>query len=227
MNAELRQLNNLELDGVITPPAEGADEHRCTLVLLHGYGANAMDLLGLREAIDPGMRCVALQAPHDLGPMGMPGGRAWFHLQMTPEGDIRYDTPGALAALAQLERTVPAAVEQAGGDATIVLGFSQGAMLGHGLALKTAVPLAGLAACSGRLVPEVFDTRPLDVAEGFPVFISHGTHDDIIPVSSGHEIAAAYREDSPADVTWIEEPVGHGIGPATLEALRDWGVSRR
>ena len=221
------QLEGLELEGLVQPPTEGAVEHPSTLVLLHGYGAHAGDLLGLRDEIDPGLRCVALQAPHDLGPMGMPGGHAWFHLSVTGDGDISYDTDGAMASLNQLSETVPQAVAQAGGSSTIVLGFSQGAMLGHGLALQSEVELAGLAACSGRLVPEIFAQRPLAVPKGFPVFLSHGTHDEIIPVSSGHAIRAAYEEASEAHVTWIEEPIGHGIGPACLQGLHEWFINRR
>jgi phospholipase/carboxylesterase len=141
---------------------------------------------------------------------------------MTMEGDIAYDTAGALAAKDQLAQVVPAAVSQAGGDRTIVLGFSQGAMLGHGLLLKSDVKLAGLAACSGRLVPEVFDAHPLNVPAEYPVFLSHGTHDDVIPVASGHAIRDAYAKHSSAAITWVEEPVGHGIGPACLDGLRAW-----
>ena len=216
------RLEGLSLDGIIAPPRADVPQHPCTLVLLHGYGAHAGDLLGLRDDIDPGLRCVALQAPHDLGPMGMPGGRAWFHLQVTMDGDIAYDSAGALAAKEQLAQVVPAAVSQAGGDRTIVLGFSQGAMLGHGLLLKSHVEMAGLAACSGRLVPEIFDDHPLNVPADCPVFLSHGTHDDVIPVASGHAIRDAYAEHSSAAITWIEEPVGHGIGPACLNGLKVW-----
>jgi phospholipase/carboxylesterase len=157
--------------------------------------------------------------------MGMPGGRAWFHLQVTHDGDIAYDTDGAMAAKDQLADVVPKAVDQAGGDACIVLGFSQGAMLGHGLALQSDVALEGLAACSGRLVPEIFGDGPLHVPSGFPVFLSHGTLDEVIPIASGVAIATAYRARSDAHVTWIEEPIGHGIGPACLSGLRDWFAS--
>ncbi|MCH2137382.1 MAG: hypothetical protein MK101_12545 [Phycisphaerales bacterium] len=222
---ELTPLVDLPLDGIIAAPQ--GDAHRCTLVLLHGYGAHAGDLLGLRDTIDPSLRCIALQAPHDLGPMGMPGGRAWFHLNMTPEGDIAYDTPGALSSLAQLADVIPAAVAQAGGNDTIVLGFSQGAMLGHGLLLKHQLPVAGLAACSGRLVPEVFDVSPLPVPAGTPVFLSHGTHDPVIPVTSGHAIRDAYTSDGNADVTWVEEPVAHGIGPEAMAGLQRWCAALR
>ncbi|MCH2136991.1 MAG: hypothetical protein MK101_10500 [Phycisphaerales bacterium] len=229
MHGDLKRLEGLELDGIVAPPSLNNTQdtsHPCTLVLLHGYGANAGDLLGLRDEIDPTMACVALQAPVDLGPMGMPGGRAWFQLQMTPEGDITYDTAGAMSALRMLERVVPQAAEQATSEGNasqiVVLGFSQGAMLGHGLLLKSSVELAGLAACSGRLVPEIFDQRPLDVPAGLPVFLSHGSLDEVIPVASGHAIKDAYQSDSSACVTWVESPIGHGISPDMLDALRTW-----
>lgn len=227
MMDDLHQLEGLGLEGLIAPPSPNALAHPCTLVLLHGYGANAGDLLGLRDELDPGMGCVALQAPHDLGPLGMQGGRAWFHLRVTPEGDIDYDTAGAMAAVEQLATVIPAAVDQAGGTHMVLLGFSQGAMLSHALLLREHLSMRGLAGCSGRMVPEVFDARPLAVPYGLPVFLSHGTHDEIIPVHSGQAIRDAYVQDSSAEVTWVEEPIGHGIGPKSLESLKAWCVSRR
>jgi phospholipase/carboxylesterase len=224
---KLQELEDLSLEGIIAPPRPDTPLHPCTLVLLHGYGANASDLLGLRDELDPGMACVSLQAPHDLGPLGMPGGRAWFHLQVTPEGDIDYDTAGAMAAVKQLAQVVPAAIEQAGGTRMLLLGFSQGAMLSHALLLKEHLSMDGLAGCSGRLVPEVFDKKPLDVPAGLPVFLSHGTLDEIIPFQSGQAIRDAYAQHSKADVTWVEEPIGHGIGPSCLASLQTWCLNRR
>ncbi len=208
---------------IVMPPQSDRAATGRSLVLLHGYGANAADLLPLRDALAPDWTAVALEAPLDLGPMGMPGGRAWFHLSPDPEGGIAYDTEGAVAAMDRLAQDVPAALKAAGlaVEDAVVLGFSQGAMLGHGLVLHAQLPLLGLAACSGRLIPEVFTpsaTTPMD----FPVFLSHGTHDELIPVRSGHAIRDFYQQHTPAQVTWCEEAVGHGIGAAMSTALRAW-----
>ncbi|MDP7030391.1 MAG: hypothetical protein QF733_09245 [Phycisphaerales bacterium] len=212
---------------VVLPPSSDTPPADRGLVLLHGYGANAADLLPLRDALAPNWTAVALEAPIDLGPMGMPGGRAWFHISPDPGGGIAYDTEGAEAAIAMLEREIPKTLEASGlaPERAVVLGFSQGAMLGHGLLLHQRVPIGGLAACSGRMIPEVF-TDEATTPEQFPVFLSHGTLDELIPVASGHAIRAFYERDTPAEVTWCEEAVGHGIGPDTAAALRGWMQTR-
>ncbi len=211
------------LQTIVTPPSrDGAASDGC-LVLLHGYGANANDLMPLRDEIAPTWTAIAAEAPYDLGPAGMPGGRAWFHIAPDTMGGFRLDIDGAREALLQLAAELPLAINEAGCtvEDTVVLGFIQGAMLGHALLLHEHMPIRGLAACSGRIVQEIFGSGEGVPAET-PVFLSHGTHDDLIPITSGHAIRAFYEENTPASVSWCEEPVGHGIGPVTLKALRDW-----
>lgn len=214
---------NDPLSTIVMPPRSDRGPSTRTLVLLHGYGANARDLLPLRDELAPAWTAIAMEAPHDLGPMGMPGGRAWFHIAGRPDGTFQLDMDGAEHALTQLAREIPQRVDAAGSDLhdTVVMGFSQGAMLGHALLLREGLPMLGLAGCSGRMMPELLGDGG-GVREGMPVFLSHGTHDELIPVTSGHELRTFYETQTPADVTWCEEPIGHGIGPEMAAALRAW-----
>ncbi|MCH2141950.1 MAG: hypothetical protein MK077_02995 [Phycisphaerales bacterium] len=207
----------------LTLPPQHEQSHVRPLVLLHGYGANAQDLIGLRDAVAPDRVAIAIEAPIDLGPMGMPGGYAWFHIHPTPTGDLQYDLAGAMDAAARLQQDIPSAVQAAGGHMqdSVILGFSQGAMLGHAMLLQAGLSMQGLAACSGRMVPELFHMTP-DQQIDIPVFLSHGTLDEIIPYRSGEEIAAFYQAQTAADVTWCPEQIGHGIGPAMLQSLQEW-----
>ena len=88
-------------------------------------------------------------------------------------------------------------------------------------------PLAGIAACSGRLVDALFEDTDVvrkNVPDGIPVLLTHGTLDELIPVEHGHALRDFYQSTA-ADLSWIEEPIGHGIGPASAEGLATW--SRR
>ncbi|HJO15270.1 MAG TPA: hypothetical protein QF800_00115 [Phycisphaerales bacterium] len=212
------------LNIITVPPKQQSPVVR-PLVLLHGYGANAQDLLGLRDAVAPDRTAIAIEAPIDLGPMGMPGGFAWFHIMPGESGELQYDPASAIEAAAMLQDAISTSVQACGGriEDTVVMGFSQGAMLGHAMLLNAKIPMQGLAACSGRMVPELFgsDSPP---PVGTPVFLSHGTLDELIPFSSGQAIATFYNEHTETNVTWCEETVGHGIGPVTVSSLASWFI---
>jgi len=193
------------------------------LVLLHGYGANMDDLLSLGPMLDPRLRVVAAQAPVDLGRFGLPGGRAWFNLMMTPEG-LDFDRAEAERAADAAAEFVRAAREAWPSDPerTYVLGFSQGAMMAHAMVLRDAVPLAGAMCCSGRMIESLFDENPdRPHLRELPLFVSHGRLDDVIPVSSGRAIRDWYGR-SEARVEYHEYDMGHGIGPECLADLQTW-----
>jgi phospholipase/carboxylesterase len=80
---------------------------------------------------------------------------------------------------------------------------------------------AGLLAMSGFL-PEVPGfALDLESRAGLPVAVSHGTYDDIIPVRFGRD-AAQRLQAAGLDVRFAESPVGHGVDPRLLGALRAW-----
>jgi phospholipase/carboxylesterase len=220
------------LDNVSCPPRLDTGEPPPLLILFHGYGANKDDLIGLADLMDPRLHVISPQAPIDLTQYGMPGGRAWFNLHQDASGEIQYDAEGARSAVHIAATFVNEAIETISCDPkrVMVMGFSQGAMLAHSLLLMNMVPLAGIAGCSGRLVEELFESHPGSkaagacgdsIAAGLPVLLTHGTLDDLIPVSNGHALRDLYQR-TPAAVTYVEEPIGHGIGPEATEALAAW-----
>ena len=217
---------SLPLEYIQRPPQKIEPDAAPMLFLLHGYGADMHDLFGLSDLIDPRYHIISPQAPHDLRQIGFPGGSAWFHLHQDPTGQIQYDTDGAQAAVDLVTTFIQEAVMQhkANSDQVMVMGFSQGAMLAHALLLHARIPLAGIAGFSGRLVPELISNESearSNVPDGLPVLVAHGSHDDLIPVQNGHALRDFY-ESTPCHLTWIEEPIGHGIGPAGADAFRTW-----
>ncbi|MYE60343.1 MAG: phospholipase, partial [Alphaproteobacteria bacterium] len=70
----------MRLDGPRHPPATGAAPARIVL-LLHGYGADGDDLIGLAPAWAPAMPDALFVSPHAPFPCeGAPFGRQWFGL---------------------------------------------------------------------------------------------------------------------------------------------------
>src|SRR5262245_21345251 len=121
------------------------------VVLLHGFGAPADDLVPLAEVLHVPAEFVFPPAPLDLGPQFF-GGRAWWMLDPDvfehPDRDRSNESPDGLAdGRAQVVKLVESI------EGPLVLGgFSQGAMLACDVALHTGRELAGLVLLSATLI---------------------------------------------------------------------------
>jgi phospholipase/carboxylesterase len=201
----------------------GPEQASRRLVLLHGWGADADDLLdlglellprsGLSTAEQQGISLVALRAP-GIHPAGM--GRQWYGLAPAPDWQ---ELPEAREALRQrleaLAQTVP--LQQ-----TVLLGFSQGGAMavdvatGGGDPAAAGLPLAALISCSGYPHPG-WSPR----AEGLRVLLTHGLQDPVVPA----EASEALEQELQAAGANVKRQLftgGHGIDPDLLPLLREF-----
>ena len=204
----------MKLNAIELPPrAPGLSR---TLILLHGYGADERDLLPIAHALDPRLRAVSLQGPVALGgPM-----RAWFNLGQDAHGRITFDADAARAAV----RGATAAVEEiaATSPRPLLLGFSQGAGIGLGVALLRPDLAAGVLSFSGvARALEDQDHAPMEKLRGFPVFAAHGLDDPLLPIELGRDLRATL-EALGLDVEWHEYPMEHMVIPEEIEDARRW-----
>jgi phospholipase/carboxylesterase len=197
-------------------PPEGA------LVLLHGRGADELDLLPLLDELDPERRLVGVTpgAPLQLGPAG----RHWYVVREIghPDRDtFRAGYETAAAWLDDLPALTGVPLAQ-----TVVGGFSQGAVMSYALALGTGRPSpAALIALSG-FIPRVegFTLDPWDHRD-VPVAIGHGSRDAVIHVGFGRD-AHALLSAAGLSVLYRESPLAHTIDPSFARELSHW-LSRR
>ncbi len=197
------------------------------LVLLHGWGADADDLLdlglellprsGLSTAEQQGVSLVALRAP-GIHPAGM--GRQWYGLAPAPDWQALPDAREALRQrLEALAQTVP--LQQ-----TVLLGFSQGGAMAVDVATgggeagaeaaAAGLPLAALISCSGYPHP---DWSPR--AEGLKVLLTHGLQDSVVPA----EASEALEQELQAAGANVKRQLftgGHGIDPDLLPLMREF-----
>lgn len=187
-------------------------------MLLHGRGADELDLLPLADAIDPQRRLMAL---FPRGPLALPpGGAHWYVLGGlgTPEQSSFRSSLGLLGGWLDRELTgAGVTIEH-----TVIGGFSQGAVMTAALGLGRGRPSpAGVAMLSGFLpTAEGFE---LDLASraGLPALIAHGRDDRVIGVEFGR--AARDRLSAAGlDVTYRESPTGHTIDSRVVGELRSW-----
>jgi phospholipase/carboxylesterase len=200
-------------------PRQPSSDRPPLLVMLHGIGADENDLFPLARAVDPRFEVVSLRAPHDYSI-----GHAWFHIDILPGGRVVPDVGQAHEALADLVRWIEAAPARLGTDArrTFLLGFSQGAMMALGALGAAPERLAGVVALSSRAPAGLFEASASPEAiSRVPLFVAHGTHDDVLPVANGRGVRDAFALLS-RDFTYEEFPIGHGIGDEELALVAAW-----
>jgi phospholipase/carboxylesterase len=199
-------------------PAAGAAEG--LLVLHHGRGTSERDLIGLADVLDPEARLRVVSPRGPLQVEGWPG----YHWYLVPR--VGYPDPdtffAARAALAELHDRLWEETG-VGPEATVLGGFSMGAVMSHALGWSGDRPaVAGVLAFSG-FVPTVDGWEPVlaDRAERTRAFVAHGDRDPVIGVEFGRA-ARDLLEAGGVDVTYRESAVAHQIDPASLADAAGW-----
>ncbi|MEI6829919.1 MAG: esterase [Synechococcaceae cyanobacterium ELA445] len=184
---------------------EGPAGANFRLVLLHGWGADADDLLDLGQLLADGdTELVALRAP-DPHPMGY--GRQWYDLQQPGWPELAAARQALRLRLQKLSETMPL-------ERTVLLGFSQGAAMG--LDVASGLPIAGLIACSGYPHPDWLPQPPLT-----RVLITHGTDDQVVPFAASGEVAR--RLSGAGGLVQVESfDGGHTIDTSLFTPMREF-----
>lgn len=216
-----------------------AEHPECLVVLCHGFGAPGDDLVPIGELLlqaNPHFvdRVAFLfpEAPLSLEALGVPGGRAWWpldmlKLQMAVESgdlrDLRNDAPELLPRSRQLLTSAMQVLQTELGlsmSHTIVGGFSQGSMLATDFALNASELPAGLVVWSGTLLNEQDWRAKADRLRELPIVQSHGTSDPILPFQAARWLESMFQA-AQANVQFIEFSGGHTIPPPALEATAE------
>jgi phospholipase/carboxylesterase len=184
------------------------------IVFLHGYGANGNDLIAIGQqwrSLLPGAAFVAPNAPEPCGQI--PGGRQWFRLTMRDPGE-RW--AGVNKARPALDAFLDAELDRHGLDDSklALVGFSQGTMLALHAGLRRPRVPAGILGFSGELVaPERHDqtVTPKTAAKFPPVFLIHGSEDEVIPAEALF-LSSAELAQAGIPCQWhLSVGLGHGI----------------
>src|SRR5438477_8560532 len=134
---------------------------RAAMILLHGRGATAEDILTIAaEVQQPGWAYLAPQA----------AGNAWYPNPFT--APLESNEPYLSSALSMLESLVDEVAVRVPHERLVLLGFSQGACLMLEFAARHARRYGGLLAFSGGLIGPDGTARDYPGSfEGTPVFI--------------------------------------------------------
>jgi len=180
---------------------------RLVVIFCHGFGAPGTDLVDLAQPfldaapeIANGVRFVFPAAPIDLASMGMPGGRAWWEINMEQIATMHQtrdfnkltelEPPGLQSASSQLATAVQEILDDAGlkENELFLGGFSQGAMVSTDIVLRTKLSPAALVLMSGTMICRKEWTQLAADHPGVPVVQTHGTMDMVLPIGPAESL---------------------------------------
>ncbi|MGL5032514.1 MAG: alpha/beta hydrolase [Microcystaceae cyanobacterium] len=196
----------MSLTAIAVPPKNGLPPQHL-LILLHGWGADASDLVPLADWLAlPTYQCLFPNAPFLQSQLG--DGRAWYDLQTQDFkglAEARQQLSDWLLGL-ELETGVPL-------ERTILAGFSQGAAMTLDVGLN--MPLAGLGCLSGYL-----HFQPSGYGKDLPpIFMAHGLQDQVVPVQAAQQ-ARNQLQALGAKIEYHELGMGHEIPQLVLQWLK-------
>ena len=203
---------------IYEPPGDGPHP---TLLVLHGWGANAFDLLGLAPHLCAGRFLVLCPQGPVQTPIG-PGavGYGWYPL-----------VPGAAPAPHELRtardhivRFLDAAADRYPIDhkKLAVVGFSQGGVMAYTMAFGAPERFTALAALSTWCPPyAVENVADPEAVRYLTTLVQHGSRDELVSVERARESVEALRA-LRLPLTYREYDIGHEINHRSLADLSGW-----
>lgn len=173
-----------------------------TVILLHGRGGNAADILALSRHLPPA-RYLALEAKDN----------SWYPLPFILPRER--NEPALSNALDAIER----AIELSGTprEHIVLCGFSQGACLATEFIARNPGKYGGVIAFSGGLIGEHIEPPTQNLA-GTPVFLGCSERDPHIPLARVRESAAAFEQHGARVQLITYAGASHHVTPAEIAA---------
>jgi len=186
-------------------------EAQCAMVLVHGRGASAEDILTLVDQLDQGG--FAYLAPRAAG-------STWYPNSFrTPLEENEPWLSSALAAVGDVVETIDGAGIPR--DRTILLGFSQGACLTLEYVARKPRLYGGVAGLTGALIgPDGAAREYAGSLERTVVFLGCGDPDPHVPPSRVDETEAVLAGMGASVTKRIYRGLGHTISPDEIEFVR-------
>jgi phospholipase/carboxylesterase len=195
---------------------ESIDQAKAAMVMMHGRGATAKDILELVSDLkQPGFAYLAPQA----------AGNAWYPNSFLAPLDS--NEPALTSALLTIENILVKLEDAAIPiEHTIILGFSQGACLTLEFVARNARRYGGVVGLSGGLIGP--DGTPRDYPgrlAGTPIFLGCSDKDSFVP-KERVEFSATIMQKLGGDVTAKLYPnLAHTVTPDEIRSIRTMMVA--
>jgi phospholipase/carboxylesterase len=189
------------------------------IILMHGVGSNEKDLFSFAPQLPDSFLVISLRAPITIGTDNY----AWYHLTFENGKRIGNPIEAEASRLMIIQFMNQLKTKHAFNEKRIYLcGFSQGSIMAYSIGLTVPEKIKGFAVMSGRLLEEV---KPLiaskEKIKNLNIFVSHGTNDNIIPVSEARA-SVAYLKTLGISPLFKEYPEVHTISTEMFNDMLMW-----
>lgn len=200
-----------------------------SLIFLHGLGASGYDLISLSNrpplGISTGLslRFVFPHAPiRAISCMGKQKMRGWFDI-VNFNDDFVDDEEGIKDSDIAIQNLIDNEISQGIPTEKLILaGFSQGGVMALHSGLKCKHKLGGIISLSAWLaLKDQFLITSSESNKNIPIFMAHGSYDDIVPIAWSRE-SVSYLTALGYASQWMEYPMGHNICDRELMDLGKW-----
>jgi phospholipase/carboxylesterase len=191
------------------------------LILLHGYGSYEADLFDFGARLDSRFITFSLRAPQPV----REGGYCWFPIRFSQGAPFKYSYDEAIVSRKMILKFIKDACSYYKADSSqvYILGFSQGAIMALDIAISSPVKIKGIAALSGRLLPEttkyVADSSLLKKVK---FFIAHGRSDNVIAAIESENARKFLLNNNVNSITYKIYDMPHTISNLELNDIRQW-----
>jgi len=194
----------------ILESGESLDLARAAMILTHGRGASAADIMTIAaEVMFPGVAYLAPQA----------AGSTWYPNPFT--APLEANEPYLSSALEVLSTLLGRVMKTIPADRVVLLGFSQGACLTLEFAARNARKYGGVVGLSGGMIGP--DGTPRDYAGNFeqtPVFLGCSDVDPHIRKDRVTEAAQVFERMGAAVTMKLYPGMGHTVNEDEIDHVR-------
>jgi len=202
-------------------------EPRGTVIWMHGLGADGWDFVPIVRELplpeDLELRFIFPHAP--VRPVTINNGyemRAWYDIAMN---DIaRLPDEGGIRESQQAVERLIARERGRGIDSRhiVLAGFSQGGAIALQAGLRHRDRLGGIMALSTYLpLQDSLDAEAAPANKSTPIFMGHGTQDQVVPVSLAQSSMKAL-ETRGYEVEWHTWPMPHSVCPEEVQGIAEF-----
>jgi len=210
MSATTARLTPPHLGDRVLAAGRPLGEATAAMILVHGRGADAEDILGLAREL--GRSDLAYLAPEA-------SGYTWYPYSFL--APFENNEPGLSSGLALLGHLLARLEEGVPAERTVLLGFSQGACLSLEFAARNARRYGGIVGLSGGLIgPPGIPRSYSGSFEGTPVFLGCSDRDPHIPLERVKETTEVLTRMGAQVTERIYPAMGHTVNQDELEHVR-------